>query len=627
MRFEHRRIKDANNEKRVFAFRSIVASLFILSLTAGLLFRLYHLQIINHQHFQTLSDKNRMQLQSIAPNRGLIFDRNGVILADNQPVFSVSIVPEYVKNIDETIGHIAQLINISDSQIERFKKQLKRSRRPFHPIPLKTKLSDQEIAMIEVRRHELKGVEVQAELARFYPLGASTAHSLGYVGRISEKDLEHVDEQNYSATNFMGKLGLEKFYEDELHGVVGFQTVETNASNRVLRVLEKHNPIPGNDLTLYLDANLQKKAESLLGDRRGAVVAIEPSTGGLLAVVSTPSFDPNAFVTGIDYKSYGELRDSLDLPLFNRALRGQYPPGSTIKPIVALAGLESKSTTREYTIWDNGWYQLENDERIYRDWKRQGHGRVNLSGAIVESCDTYFYGLGFKMGIDTMSRYFSYFGFGVNASIDVAEARDGILPSREWKRAVKGRAWYPGDSLNFSIGQGYFLATPLQLASATAMLANRGKWVAPRFLKEMRSTIGEVLPNPIKNEINVEPYEPSKIENMEFVINAMSDVMHGIHGTARSSGRNSSYKMAGKTGTAQVVGIKQGEKYDAEALIERHRDHALFVGFAPIENPEIAVAIIVENGGGGGSTAAPIARALFDEWIMNKNSQSNVGVE
>lgn len=627
MRFEHRRIKDANNEKRIFAFRTIVASLLILSLTAGLLFRLYNLQITNYQHFQTLSDKNRMQLQSIAPNRGLIFDRNGVILADNQPVFSVSIVPEYAGNIDDTINLIAELIDISESQIERFKKRLKRIRRPYQAISLKSKLSDQEIAMIEVRRHELKGVEVQAELARYYPLGALTAHSLGYVGRINEKDLTQVDEQNYSATNYIGKLGLERFYEDELHGQVGFQTAETNASNRVLRILEKHNPVPGNDLVLYLDANLQKKAEELLGDRRGAVVAIEPSTGGLLAVVSTPSFDPNAFVTGIDFKSYGELRDSLDLPLFNRALRGQYPPGSTIKPIVALAGLESESTTRNYTIWDRGWYKLENDERIYRDWKRQGHGRVDLETAIIESCDTYFYELGFKMGVDTMSQYLSYFGFGVNASIDVAEARDGILPSREWKRAMKGRAWYPGDTLNFAIGQGYFLATPLQLASSTAMLANRGKWIAPRFLKSMKSAEGLVLANPMKSGITVEPFEPKNIENVEFVIDAMTEVMHGAHGTARSSGRHAKYKMAGKTGTAQVVGIKQGEKYDAEALKERHRDHALFVGFAPVENPMIALAIIVENAGGGGSNAAPIARGLFDEWILNANSHSDVGVD
>lgn len=621
MRFEQRRFKDENNEKRIFALRSIVASLFILSLVSALLFRLYQLQIVDYQHYQTLSDKNRMQLQSIPPNRGLIFDRNGQILADNQPIFTVSIIPEYVSDIDEMVLKLSSLIDIRESQIERFKQRLNRSRRPYQPVPLKSKLNDQEIAMIEVRRHELKGVEIQAELARFYPLGPLTSHSLGYVGRISEKDLARVDEHNYSGTNYIGKLGLERFYEDELHGQVGFQTVETNASNRVLRVLNKTNPVPGHNLMLFLDANLQQKAEELLGDRRGAIVAMDPNTGGLLAVVSTPSFDPNAFVTGIDYKSYGALRDSLDLPLFNRALRGQYPPGSTIKPIIALAGLETNSTTKHYTIWDKGWYQLKNDERIYRDWKRQGHGRVNLSDAVVQSCDTYFYELGFNMGIDNMSKYLSYFGFGVNSSLDISQARDGILPSREWKRSVRGRPWFPGDSLNLSIGQGYFLTTPLQLASATAMLANRGVWIAPRFVMSMQASNGELLPNPMKRDVNIAPYKPRKQENMEFIIDTMVDVMHGTKGTARSSGRNASYKMAGKTGTAQVVGIKQGEEYDAEALKERHRDHALFVGFAPVDKPKIALAVIVENGGGGGSTAAPIARVLFDEWLLaNDNS-------
>jgi len=614
--FDRHRLKDANNEKRIFAFRTIVACLFIFALTAALLARLYHLQILNYRHYQTLSDKNRMQLQSLPPNRGLIYDRGGVLLADNQPVFSLTLVPEYIDDIDATIEQVSRLLEITDNQIERFKKRMRLSRRPYQSVALKTKLTDEEIAIIEVRRHELRGVEVQAELARYYPLAGSTAHSLGYVGRISEKDLARVDEQNYSATNYIGKLGLERFYEDELHGTVGFQTVETNASNRVLRVLNKTNPVPGHNLILHLDARLQMKAEQILGERRGAIVAIEPATGGLLAVVSTPSFDPNAFVTGIDYESYGELRDSLDMPLFNRALRGQYPPGSTIKPIMALAGLESNTTTPSYTIWDRGWYQLQNDERIYRDWKREGHGRVNLATAVIESCDTYFYELGFKMGIDTMSRFFGYFGFGENTTLDISEARSGILPSRDWKRALQGRAWYPGDTLNTSIGQGYFLTTPLQLATATSMLANRGKWIAPRFLKEMRNAEGQVMPTPIKRDFNIEEYQVADDKNMEFVLDTMYQVMHGPKGTARSSGRNAAYKMAGKTGTAQVVGIKQGEKYDAEALMERHRDHALFVGFAPLDNPQIAIAVIVENGGGGGSTAAPIARELFDDWIL-----------
>jgi penicillin-binding protein 2 len=621
--FEKHRLKDANNEKRIFAFRSIIACLFVIVLTLVLLFRLYHLQIVNYRHFQTLSDKNRMQLQSIAPNRGLIFDRHGVLLADNQPVFSVSLIPEYIEDMDQTIARVGELLEITENQIERFKKRLQLSRRPYQAVALKTKLTDEEIAIIEVRRHELRGVEIQAELARYYPHGPSTAHSLGYVGRISEKDLPHVDEQNYSATNYIGKLGLERFYEEELHGKVGFQTVETNASNRVLRILDKTNPVPGHNLYLHLDAQLQMQAEAIMGNRRGAIVAIEPESGGILALVSTPSFDPNAFVTGIDYQSYGELRDSLDLPLFNRALRGQYPPGSTIKPIVALAGLETKTTTMTYTIWDRGWYQLQNDDRIYRDWKREGHGRVDLSTAVVESCDTYFYELGFKMGVDNMSRYLSYFGFGENMALDISEARTGILPSREWKRAMQGRAWYPGDSLNMSIGQGYFLTTPLQLATATAVLANKGKLVAPRFIKEMKTAEGVSLPIPVKRDVKLEEVPEFDSQNMEYILKTMYDVMHGQKGTARSSGRNASYKMAGKTGTAQVVGIKQGEKYDAEALKERHRDHALFVGYAPYDKPEIAVAVIVENGGGGGSTAAPVARAVFDAWLLRADKASN----
>ena len=611
-----RRLKDSNREKRIYAFRTIVASLFVLLLAGGLVFRLYYLQITNHEHFQTLSDKNRMQLQSIAPNRGLIYDRNGILLADNRPIFSVAIIPENTVAVNETIALITKIVSITDDQVRRFHKRMKRSRRPFQPVILKSKLTEKEIAMLEVRRHELQGVKVLAELARYYPMSEDTAHSIGYVGRINEKELGEVDEQNYSATNYIGKLGIEKFYEEELHGKVGFQTVETNASNRVLRVLERTDPIPGRNLTLHLDAQLQNRAVELLGSRRGAVVAIEPSSGGILALVSTPSFDPNAFVTGIDYKSYGELRDSLDLPLFNRALKGQYPPGSTIKQMVGLGGLDSDTVTTDYNIWDIGWYQLKNDERIYRDWKRQGHGRVDLRTAIAQSCDTYFYDLAFKMGVDEMSKYLGYFGFGQNTALDISEARSGILPTREWKKAIKGRAWYPGDSLNLGIGQGFMLATPLQLATATAFLANRGKWVAPSLMKSISLREGETSVDVRRRKVEMSDLNLKRESDLDYIIDSMAEVMHGAHGTARRSGKNARYKMAGKTGTAQVVGIAQGEKYDAEALKERHRDHALFVGYAPLNAPQISVAVIVENGGGGSTSAAPVARALFDEWLI-----------
>ena len=612
-----RRLKDSNREKRIYAFRTILAVLFVLGLTFALVLRLYHLQLMNYEHFQTLSDKNRMQLQPIAPNRGLIYDRNGVLLADNKPIFSVAIVPEYSKDIDASIASIQTIIDISPEHIKRFKKRLQRSRRPYQSVILKSKLNEQEIARIEVRRHELKGIEVQAELARFYPLSDATAHSIGYVGRINEKELGKVDAQNYSATNYIGKLGVERFYEAELHGQVGFQTVETNASNRILRVLERISPIPGRDISLHIDSNLQNIAVELLGKRRGAVVAIEPSTGGILALVSTPSYDPNLFVTGIDYKSYSALRDSLDLPLFNRALKGQYPPGSTIKPIVGLGGLDSAATTRTFSMWDDGKYQLKNDERIYRDWKRQGHGRMNLFSAITQSCDIYFYDLAFKMGVDNMAKYLGSFGFGRNTVLDISEARDGLLPTREWKRALKGRAWYPGDSLNMGIGQGFMLSTPLQLAAATAMMANRGRWVQPALLKSITGEAEGVR----HRKVVMQDVKLKNNEDWDFIIGAMSEVMHGKRGTARGSGSRASYRMAGKTGTAQVVGIKQGEKYDAEALSERNRDHALFIGFAPVSDPQIAVAVIVENGGGGSTSAAPVARAMFDEWILKLNNE------
>ncbi len=624
-----RRLKDPNREKRIYAFRTLVALLVVFALTGVLVLRMYQLQMVEHQHFVTLSDKNRMQLQSIAPNRGLIYDRNGVLLADNQPVFSLAIVTEHVADLDATIAHVRGIVEVSDQQVERFKKRLQRARRPFQSVILKSKLSEEEIARIEVRRHELQGVEIEAELARHYPLGEATAHSIGYVGRINEKELGKVDERNYAATNYIGKLGVERFYESVLHGRVGFQTVETNAGNRVLRVLERVDPLPGVDLNLHMDARLQLRAMDALEGRRGAVVAIEPETGGILALVSTPSFDPNQFVTGIDHKSYAALRDSLDLPLFNRALKGQYPPGSTIKQVIGWGGLDSNVTTKQYTIWDPGWYQLANDERLYRDWKREGHGRVNLKSAIAESCDTYFYELAYNMGVDRMSHYLGMFGFGQNTALDISEARSGILPTRDWKRAMKGRPWYPGDSLNLSIGQGFMLATPLQLATMTAVIANDGKWVAPRMVKDVTLASGQELP--VRN-VSMEDVPIQRSEDWEFIIDSMEEVMHGRRGTARASGARAAYRMAGKTGTAQVVGIKQGEEYDAEALKERHRDHALFVGFAPLDNPQIAVAVIVENGGGGSTSAAPVARELFDAWLLElspqqEQQQAGLGVQ
>lgn len=612
-----RTIKDPLREKRIFAFRAFLSVVVVILLAAVLLSRFYYLQIDQHEVYQTISDKNRMQLQSVPPTRGLIFDRNGELLADNQPVFSVALVKERVVDMDSTINRISELVPLSDDDVGSFRKRLQSGRRPYDSTILKSKLTEEEIARLAIHRHELPGVEVEAELVRFYPHGEIMAHMLGYVGRINERELKKLDPVKYAGTNYIGKLGVEKFYEDTLRGEVGYQTVETNARGRVLRVLERQDPHPGRNLQLNIDAPLQGKLVETLGDQRGAVVAIDPRDGGILALVSTPSFDANLFVTGIDHTTYSALRDSPDIPLFNRALRGQYPPGSTIKPIVGLAGLESGVVTPQTSVWDPGWYQLKNDERFYRDWKREGHGRVNLHESIVQSCDTYFYDLAFKMGVDRMSPYLEHFGFGFSTALDINEDKVGILPSRDWKRGARGLPWFPGDSLNMGIGQGYMLATPLQLATATAILANRGRWVQPKLLRGAGEGLDLMPARDISDRMSD---VVSKPENWNVVLEAMRDVMHGRRGTARSSASGASYLMAGKTGTAQVVGIKQGEKYDAEALAERLRDHALFIGFAPYENPTIAVAVIVENGGGGSRTAAPVARAAFDYWIHERKN-------
>jgi len=614
-----RRLKDPVREKQIFTFRAVLAMFFILIMAAGLLTRIYYLQAVDFEHYTTLSDKNRMQLQSVVPTRGLIYDRNDVLLADNQPVFSVSIVKERSPDLEQTIAQVGSIIELTEEQVKRFRKRLKNRRKPYEPVPLKSKLSEEEIARLSVKRHILPGVEVEAELVRHYPLGASMAHMLGYVGRINIKELKRVDPTNYSGTNYIGKLGVEKFYEDVLHGKVGHQTVETNARGRVLRVLDQEPSIPGRDIKLNIDVRLQQVAIDAMAGRRGAVVAIEPSTGGILALVSTPSFDPNLFVTGIDHKSYSALRDSLDIPLFNRALKGQYPPGSTIKPMVGLAGLDTGVINRQTKIRDPGWYQLKNDKRFYRDWKRYGHGVVDLFDSITQSCDTFFYDLAFKLGVDQMESYMDRFGLGSRTAIDISEDRKGLLPGRAWKRGAKGLAWYPGDSLNMGIGQGFMLSTPLQLATATAVLANRGKWHRPRLAQKIYPGVSadDIIEVPVMHDDTPDDVIIKNPDDWNYVLGAMKAVMHGKKGTARGSGRRAPYKMAGKSGTAQVVGIKQGEEYDAEALAERHRDHALFVGFAPYESPKIAVAIIVENGGGGSTAAAPVARKLFDAWVLD----------
>lgn len=606
-------IKDTAAERRLFQRRALVMLIVVFLLLAGLAARMYQLQVAEHDIYTTLSDKNRVQVQSVPPPRGLVYDRNQVLLAENRPVFSVTLVPERVGGMDETLEQLERILDVSDEDLERFERRLREPRRPFQEIPLRYDLTEDEIARLAVHRHRLPGVEVRAELVRYYPHSELTAHALGFVGRINRDELQRIDPVNYAGTNYIGKSGVERFYEKLLHGEVGYQHVETNARGRILRVLERESPSPGEDLQLHLDLRLQARAHELLDGRRGAIVAIEPKTGGLLALASVPGFDANKFVTGISVPDYRELSGSKDKPLFNRALRGQYAPASTLKPMLAIAALDSGAVTRDQTIWDPGYFQLKPGGRRYRDWKRGGHGWVDLTHAMAQSCDVYFYEAAVEMGVDTMHSYLSRFGFGEDATLDVSGALSGLLPSPDWKRAMRNEPWYPGDSVNLGIGQGFMLATPLQMATATALIANRGEWVEPRLLKgiEGDQSLDGFLPS--------ETHEPLKLkdpDDWEFIVEAMAEVMHGSRGTARAAGRDAPYRMAGKTGTAQVFSLAEDEEYDAEEVRERLRDHALFVGFAPVENPEIAVAVIVENGGGGSRTAAPVARALFDAWLL-----------
>lgn len=611
------RLKDYSQEQVTFTHRVIIAFVIVLLMMAVLVGRIYFLQVVEHERYAAISENNRVQLQPMAPRRGLIYDRNGVLLADNRPNFSLTLLKEEVGDLDAALARIGQIVELDEGEVERFRRRLNQRRRPFTTVPLKSGLTEDEIARISVNYHRLPGMQVEADLVRYYPYGSSLVHALGYVGRINERELARLDPENYAATHYIGKLGVEKFYEPLLHGQVGYQKVETNARGRVLRVLERHDPVPGVDIQLNLDLKLQQFAEKLIAGRRASIVAIEPATGAILALVSAPGYDPNLFVTGISSKDYGELRDSPDLPLYNRAIRGRYPPGSTLKPFVALAAIDSGSVPLSHKVWDPGYYQLTPGGRLYRDWKRGGHGWVDLNHALAESCDVWFYDAGYKTGIDNMSDYLGRFGFGQVTSLDLPEADEAHLPSRDWKRGRYNQPWYPGDSLNLSIGQGYMLATPLQLATATAVLANHGKWVRPRMIKGVIEEDGSLhMPqlegvSPLPEDVKL-----NRPELWDPVIQGMVDVMHSAYGTARRAAAGAPYRMAGKTGTAQVVGIAQGEEYNAEELAERHRDHALFVAFAPVEDPQIAVAVVVENGGGGSSTAAPVAREVLDAWLL-----------
>ena len=608
------RLKDHEKDARLVRGRVVVGAIAVVVLICVLLARLYFLQVVQYEYHSTLSENNRVHVQPIPPTRGLIFDRNGVVIADNRPSFSLTMTRERSGDWQQVLDVIVEVLELTPEDRALFEKRTKQGRRPFEPVPILFELNEEQIARIAVNQFRLPGVEVVAQLVRHYPQGAHFAHSVGYMGRINEKELKTLDPVNYSGTHHIGKTGIERFYEAELHGQVGYEEVETNARGRVLRVLKRTDPIPGKDIVLSLDIKLQEAAEEALAGRRGAVVALDPMTGEVLAMVSQPSFDPNLFVTGISFKAYAELRDSIDRPLFNRILRGLYPPGSTIKPAVAIAGLDSGVISATSRVYDPGYYQLPNYDHKYRNWNRTGDGYVDLDTAIMRSNDTYFYDLAHKLGIDRLSTYMNQFGIGKKVSLDMFEESAGLMPSREWKRATRRQAWFPGETLILGIGQGYMQSTPLQLAQATALIASKGKWIRPHLAKTIEG-VAPVDPDPMPDIVLRDPSNWAKVNH------GMQQVVHGARGTARVAGVGAQYLIAGKSGTAQVVAIKQGEKYDRSKVQERHRDHALFVGFAPANNPQITVSVMIENGEAGSRVASPVVRKVMDAWLLDADGK------
>ncbi len=610
-------IKNREAELKVFRKRIIFATICILIGFVILATRLVYLQVVKRDQFYTMAEANRISVVPVVPNRGVVYDRNGEVLAANYSAFTLEVTPSKVKNLDKVLDELAGIVDIQPKDRRRFKRLLEESKN-FESLPIRNRLSEEEVARFAVNRYRFPGFDIRARLFRNYPFGEVASHAIGYIGRINDADLKKIEStnlfSNYKGTDHIGKLGIEGSYETELHGTTGSEQVEIDSGGRAIRSLAKSEPIAGNNLKTTLDIKLQKVAEDAFGEFRGALVAMDPHSGEILAFVSKPGFDPNLFVDGIDPVNWNLLNTSLDRPLTNRALSGQYPPGSTIKPFMALAALENGKRTPEFSIVDPGRWFLPGVARPFRDWKPEGHGVVNLHKSIVVSCDTYYYGLGNDLGIDKINAFMTPFGFGSKNGIDVEGEQTGLMPSQEWKQKRLKQKWYAGDTISVSIGQGYWLATPLQLATATAILANGGTQVTPHLLKEViNAKTGEKVgyKPPPHSHRNFKP------ENLQLVRQGMIDVMKP-GGTAWRAAVGAGYQIAGKTGTAQVIGMKAGEKYNEKLVKERFRDHALFIAYAPADDPKIALALLVENGGHGGSIAAPIAREVFDFFLLGK---------
>ena len=616
---QFKELKNHQREIYFFRLRLVLSVVLMLALAFLLLTRLVYLQVFRQSEFSTMADKNRISVVPIVPNRGLIQDRNGVILARNYSGYTLEISPAKVTNLETTINELSTIVDIQPKDRKRFKKLLTEAH-ASNSYPIRSRLSEKEVARFASQRFRFPGVEIKARLFREYPYRDATSHLIGYVGRINDKDFEQLEKNdlasNYRGTDYIGKIGIEQSYEGMLHGTSGFEDVEVDANGRGVRILSRTAPKSGSTLTLTMDIKLQEIAEEAFGNYRGALVAIDPNNGEVLAFVSKPGYDPNLFVDGIDTETWDALNNSPDVPLNNRALRGQYPPGSTIKPFMALAGLDSNTRTPTYSINDPGYFTLPGNRHQYRDWKAGGHGKVDLFKSIVISCDTYYYGLATDMGIDLIHDYLDEFGFGKKTGLDMEGESAGLLPSQDWKRRRFNQIWYPGDTVSIGIGQGYLLVTPMQLAFATATLANNGIGYRPHLVKTDTQDGGSAnLPVIPDITLKLSP------EHLALVKKAMVAVtLPG--GTAAYASAGASYSFAGKTGTAQVIGMKQGEKYNAKEINEYHRDHAWFIAFAPADKPRIALAVLAENAGHGGTISAPIARKVIDYYLLGKVPQA-----
>ncbi|MEZ5491452.1 MAG: penicillin-binding protein 2 [Gammaproteobacteria bacterium] len=629
-------VKDHESERQLVNKRLVIAGCFVGLLFLALVVQLVHLQILRYDYFSARSDDNRLHSQYVPPTRGLIFDRNGELLADNQPIFNLTVIRELAGSMDSSLDYVASLIDLTEDDVEQFKDRLSRRRIPHSSVLLRYKLSEEEMARIAVAQHRLPGFSIEAQLVRHYPLDSLTAHTVGYVSEINRGELDSMDEverENYGGTNHIGKSGIEKTYEYLLHGQVGYETVEKNNRGQVMRVLDRTDPVAGRNVSLHLDARLQIAAERALGDFRGAVVAIDPETGGILAMVSKPGFDPNLFVTGISNRDFNKLiTDKVNTPLFDRTTN-PYPPGSTVKPFIGLGGLQHDFVDYDFHIEDPGYFRLPGVRYRWNDYTARtaiggGHGHTDLKKAIYQSCDTFFYDLGNRMGIDTMHDFMSQFGFGENLALDIPYARTGVLPSREWKMASRGEPWYQGDTISSSIGQGYMWVTPLQLATAVSIVANEGRVVRPRLLKAVEGeTVESVESAPVTT------VELADTDYWNYIEDAMTMVVHRPYsqefrdyGTAYEAiaraDPDMTYKMAGKSGTAQVVSIDQSVRSSEEIQVaDIHKDHGLFISFAPAQHPEvkpkIALAVFVENGEHGSSVAGPIAKQITDAYLLD----------